>query len=129
MVEPKQSSSLLPYSNREILDSFESGRIPEALSDWLDLDKLVFKDGNLDLAILERNETGAVLSLKVITLTNASTRYLHNMRLIMRYPKGKVILQIEIITDYNQNNQKKFTFWSTLLFTSANYELVTRGLQ
>ena len=77
MVEPKQSSSLLPYSNREILDSFESGRIPEALSDWLDLDKLVFKDGNLDLAILERNETGAVLSLKVITLTNASTRYLH----------------------------------------------------
>ena len=73
VAESKQSSSLIPYSNRDILENVEQGRIPEALSDWLDLDKVSFQSGSVDMAIVERNETGSVLSMRVIPLAHGST--------------------------------------------------------
>ena len=72
MAESKQSSSLIPYSNRDILDNVERGRIPDALSDWLDLDKLIFRNGSVEMAIVERNSSGSVLSLRVVPLRHSS---------------------------------------------------------
>ena len=63
--ESKQSSSLIPYSNRDILENVEKGQIPSALSDWLDLDKLIFRSGSVDMAIVERNQIGSVLSIRI----------------------------------------------------------------
>ena len=80
--ESKQRSSLIPYSNRDILENIERGRIPDALADWLDLDKLIFRAGTVDLAIVERNEAGSVLSLRVIPLEPASTHLAQGSNLV-----------------------------------------------
>jgi hypothetical protein len=70
LCEPKQSSALIPYSSREILESIESGLVPSLIKDWLTIDQ-----NNRQLircAILEKNNQGETISTRLVNLKNKS---------------------------------------------------------
>lgn len=71
--DSKQSSSLIPYTNKTILDEVSSGRIPLSITSWLESDKLCMRDGTLELAVVERSKSGSVLSTHPLQLRHAST--------------------------------------------------------
>lgn len=67
-LDSKLQSGLISYKNREILDSIENGRLPETLSDWIQLDKVKIVDQCVKCAIIEKNQDGIVLSTRLIDL-------------------------------------------------------------
>jgi len=71
--DSKQSSSLIPYSNKDILDEVAAGRIPLSIASWLESDKLFLKNGQLEIAVIERGSSGKILSSETITLHHENT--------------------------------------------------------
>ena len=59
---------MISYRNRELLDSIENGRLPDTLSDWLQLDKVKISEKSVKCAIIEKNRDGVVLSTRIIDL-------------------------------------------------------------
>ena len=59
---------MISYRDRELLDSIENGRLPDTLSDWLQLDKVKISEQSVKCAIIEKNREGVVLSTRIIDL-------------------------------------------------------------
>ena len=59
---------MICYRDRELLDSIENGRLPDTLSDWLQLDKVKISEQSVKCAIIEKNREGVVLSTRIIDL-------------------------------------------------------------
>ena len=67
-LDSKLTSGVISYRNRELLDAIENGRLPDTLSDWLQLDKVKISEQSVKCAIVEKNRDGVVLSTRIIDL-------------------------------------------------------------
>lgn len=111
--DSKQSSSLIPYSNKDILgrlivlvsfsydfssEEVSAGRIPLSITSWLESDKLLMKNGELEVTVVERGSSGNVLSSETLTLYHCNTalesqQILNETRQIYRWSdKDRLIL-------------------------------------
>lgn len=50
-----------------------AGRIPWSIASWLESDKLFLKNGQLEIAVIERGSSGKILSSETITLHHENT--------------------------------------------------------
>jgi len=68
-LDAKLTTGLISYAQREILDAIESGRLPDMLSDWIQLDKVKIGEGGLvKCALVEKSKDGVILSTRIVDL-------------------------------------------------------------